>query len=437
MELCGVPPKETIRRVAFRILTQVTAPPPSRLSGGLPKAKKVGGQIAATPEQLLDGMLADAVTFHGLPQPAANNLRRFIVSRCLPLPTDFLEALDCIQDGVVQLRRSGRKDNKPDPRRLKRFDDVGRSLKSMRELYGLLVSAGISPVFGREGKQNDRESRLSCPLYISLDLGLRQRRKHLHGLLHFQAIALPDDYFERNVVDEGIIESNDTIISASGPGSRIAEGGRYDELVRKYRPPGNFGSALFNYYTGSPIPMCVSIRFAVGKMVEVIYKQASLPTRRTQYSEGSSDVEGMEVLRASLGHPLYAYSYLVRCIVSGVHGLDAASAPERFIVASRLWMEGVAAEYLAQSGLLSSLLRQQREQNKGPGTSDWSVDELCGVCAILKVSYCQVFWRVLVQQRQQQRHLRHDLAISDSFRCDRPAPSTQRQEFGSAASNPI
>lgn len=120
--------------------------------------------------------------------------------------------------------------------------------------------------------------------------------------------------------------------------------------------------------------------------MEILYKRASLPTKRTPYSEGSSDMEGMEVLRASLGHPLFAYSYLVRCVVSGVHGLDAASAPERFIVASRLWSEGVAAEYLAQSGLLSSLLRQQREQTKGPGTSDWSVDELCGVCAILKVS---------------------------------------------------
>lgn len=63
-----------------------------------------------------------------------------------------------------------------------------------------------------------------------------------------------------------------------------------------------------------------------------------------------------------------------------------------------------SAEYLAQSGVMASLLKQQREETQGTGTSvskasesrscsssthsslqDWSLDELCGVCAILKV----------------------------------------------------
>lgn len=230
-ELCGVPPKEAIRRVAFRILTHATAPPPSRLSSFIPKTKKISWQGVATPEQILDGMLADAVALHGLPQSAASNLRKFITNRCLPLPTDFLDALDAIQDGVTQLRHAKEWQSKPDPRRLKRFDDVGRSLKSLRELYSLMSSIGIAPVLGSEGRLSDCGRRLNRPLYISFDLGLRQKRKHLHGSLHFQGIALPDDYFEGIDLGDRVIETNDTILSASGRGIRIAEGGRYDELV--------------------------------------------------------------------------------------------------------------------------------------------------------------------------------------------------------------
>lgn len=49
----------------------------------------------------------------------------------------------------------------------------------------------------------------------------------------------------------------------------------------------------------------------------------------------------MDLLRASLGHPLNFFKSTVRCIVSGVHGLDAGSCNERFVVASRLWAEGM------------------------------------------------------------------------------------------------
>lgn len=49
----------------------------------------------------------------------------------------------------------------------------------------------------------------------------------------------------------------------------------------------------------------------------------------------------MDLLRASLGHPLYFLSSTVRCVISGVHGLDAGSCNERFVVATRLWAEGM------------------------------------------------------------------------------------------------
>jgi hypothetical protein len=62
-------------------------------------------------------------------------------------------------------------------------------------------------------------------------------------------------------------------------------------------------------------------------------------------------------LRKSLGHPLDR-TKTVRCIVLGVFGMDAASAPERRLVVSRFWAEGISAEYIPQSGILMSLLKR-------------------------------------------------------------------------------
>ncbi len=146
--------------------------------------------------------------------------------------------------------------------------------------------------------------------------------------------------------------------------------------VRRNRPPGNFGSAVFNFYTTAPIPtvrcrsvffrdfspsltcaiQCVGVRFYVGKLVELAYLDATNQSAKA----GTS---------ASLGYPLHLCTS-VRCVVASVHGMDSASTPERFVVASRLWLEGISAEYLAQSGVMASLLKEHREANRiGPGAS--------------------------------------------------------------------
>ncbi len=68
----------------------------------------------------------------------------------------------------------------------------------------------------------------------------------------------------------------------------------------------------------------------------------------------------MDSIRQSLGHPL-APTSTVQCIVTGVHGMDAATASDRLVVASRLWSEGISAEYMPQSGVILSLLKRYRE----------------------------------------------------------------------------
>jgi hypothetical protein len=42
---------------------------------------------------------------------------------------------------------------------------------------------------------------VSRPLYLKLNLDLRQGRKHFHGQLFFQAIVLPDDFFDLEGTD--------------------------------------------------------------------------------------------------------------------------------------------------------------------------------------------------------------------------------------------
>ena len=229
LELCGVPPKDMLRQACLRIFSEFTTPAPSCLSRFLPsKAKKTTKQLNAKDQaESLGRQLSDAVQSLGLPVSAADNLRILIVNGCLPLPPDIGEAMTSIQSAVSQLRQR-QVDLKADNRRLKRFDEVGRSLKSLKNLVDVMEATGIAPLFGRKTK-NHRNRRLNPPLYISLDLGLRQRRRHYHGQTLFQCIALPNDYFDKDIHNE--CDESSTVCSPHGQGSKIAEGGRYDDLV--------------------------------------------------------------------------------------------------------------------------------------------------------------------------------------------------------------
>lgn len=191
--------------------------------------------------------LKNAIEKHGLPESSAARLATFIGSGCLPLPVDITEAIEAISLSLSKLREE-EAPSVTDARRFRRFEDAGKSLKHVLNLVQLLSSIGIGPILGSP----ESAGILSRPLYISLDLGLRQRRDHYHGYTLYQCIALKDNYFEDCVNIDPESETNDSVLSGSA--IKIAEGGRYDDLVRRYRPPGNFGSTLLNHYTTAPIP---------------------------------------------------------------------------------------------------------------------------------------------------------------------------------------
>jgi len=243
LELCGIPPKETLRRVCLHILTRFVAPAPHRVAAFLPGLAKTKTDTVDHLKQL-ERHLAEAVANHGLPFPAKEKFGVFIQC-CFPLPPDIWESIECLKKAIAKIRSlDGSK--KEEPRRKKRFEDAVDSLKSVRDLIQVLHDLHVVPILGSEAT---RESPVSLPLFVSLDLGLRQRRKHVHGGLIFQCIVLPNNFF----VHLNSAEHNEVLTSSSGKGIKVAEGGDYSQLVRKYRPPGNFATTFINYYSTAPL----------------------------------------------------------------------------------------------------------------------------------------------------------------------------------------
>jgi hypothetical protein len=161
-----------------------------------------------------------------------------------------------------------------------------------------------------------------------------------------------------------------------------------------------------------PPSQCVGVRFFVGKLVEIAYHDSAMtcegsgdPWSSTEFSTKLlSDTQGMGMLRKALGHPI-SLAKTVNCIVTSIHGMDAASAQDRLIVASRLWAQGISAEYLPHSGVMISLLKRHREKAESMGTlgQEISLEELCGVCGLLQIPYIVVVQPHLLHHKQSVR----------------------------------
>jgi hypothetical protein len=105
-----------------------------------------------------------------------------------------------------------------------------------------------------------------------------------------------------------------------------------------------------------------------------VYLEATIPDSDdiniTDWSQKFSlDKQGMHFLRRSLGHPV-RLSTSVRVVVASPNGMDSSSSYERFLVAARLWADGISAEYMPQSGVMLSLLKRMKEESSSePGAS--------------------------------------------------------------------
>lgn len=433
-ELCDIPSKDSVRQACLHILTSCSSPSITELSQYMDKKSKGRRKDRnsskahkskpkyvhnSNAKKNIDEYLDIAVDSYDLPRPAANKFKNFLSCGCLPFPADICKALDVLQTATKKFR-SLENENKIETRRLKRYDDVSRGIHSLTNLVHTLGEMGINPLFqGGEGSSMDviEESNkrfISQPAYLCLDLGLRQRCKNMHGHLLYQAFVVPDSFFSNND-DHADLKS-----AHKEDEMKIAEGGRYDDLVRKFRPPGNFGPTQFNIYSAAPIPICVGVRFFIGRIVEHKYLQASstrMPFLNSETNQTTpkwaSQSSGIENIRKSLGHPLPS-SYPVCCIIASGNGMDAASLSERIVVAAHLWSQGISAEYVPQSGVMMSLLRKKNvDPNKFESTSsDWTLEHICGICAILKIPFVAIVQPHLLKDKGSVR-LRS--ITSDSF----------------------
>lgn len=231
MDVCSVPQKESSRKASLSIFARFTAPAPGTLFQSIrqPQRKrsssvsqKGSSHGMETPDLL--AQIEATVKSKALPKYAAKRLEVFLTSGCSPLPANIDEALDTILVATGKLRLLDDKDQRTDPRRLKRYEDIGKAIRSLKQLVLLMSTMGIGPILGT--KKAAINSLASRPIYLALDLGLRQKRKHFNGHIFFQAIVLPDTFFEMNVS-----EQNSNRKSILGLGTKVAEGGRYDDLV--------------------------------------------------------------------------------------------------------------------------------------------------------------------------------------------------------------
>ena len=363
-----------MRRACYHILTCCSAPPPCLLKTVSTNGKTLRGKSYAkrvNPKKVLSRLIEVAISEYDLPKIAAAKLRAFLNSGCLPLPLNVNEALDALQNGAKKLR-SMDDQRYAMPKRQKRYEDVARGLRSVRNCINAMDAMGID-ANGNESEKGDTNHH--PPAFISLDLGMRQSSHHYHGHLYFQAIMLTED-------PDSVI-SNDTLLSGEGKGIKIAEGGRYDDLVRRFRPPGNFGASQMDEYTSAPIPVCTGVRFMVGSFVERVYVQAALESR-IEAEQISTLTTESETLRRALAIPSLSKAS-IQCIVVSMNGFDSTSIPERAMVASHLWVKDISAEYIPHSGVMLSLLRKIGGDSMVSDTAEWTVDQLCDLCCVSSI----------------------------------------------------
>ena len=235
MEVCGIPQKESARKACLQIFTRfaVTAPGMLPKDAGRPqrnRSSSIGQQsdasTGATVRPDATSYIDAAVESRTFPETAANRLRLFLSSGCCPLPADIDDALNTILVATGHLRQLDAQNKVADPRRLKRYEDISRIVQSLKNLVLLMKEMGIGPILG--SKSEAQGSLINKPMYIALDLGLRQKRKHFNGQIFFQAIVLPDNFFDMAATESNAQDKSQSIV---GQGTKVAEGGRYDELV--------------------------------------------------------------------------------------------------------------------------------------------------------------------------------------------------------------
>ena len=374
LDLCGVPLKEDLRKQCFQMFTRFCSCSPGEVYCLVNKKSRKYKDKHSRSKSMestcdLDSCIENLTSNHNLPPESASRLRTFL-SGCLPLTCKIENCLNSFQASTNKLKAIDIQ-REMDSKRSRRYADIAKHIGLLRRLIQAMRAMGILPLIdvlaANKTKSPQGDSRVSLPVFISIDFGLRQRRRHMHGQIFFQAVILPEDYFI-DVIDTNF-EDNETLLSAQGVGVKVAEGGRFDDLVRKFRPPGNFGSVRFDHYTAAPIPVAIGVRFLIGNLIERVY----VNTRGHACWNNLS--EWINSLGTRISNKMTADTFknslapnTVKCVIASVNGMDNVSAmEERALVASHLWLSGISAEYIQNS---SVFMRMLNHSNLKSGATD-------------------------------------------------------------------
>ncbi len=158
-----------------------------------------------------------------LPKKSSRRLRQFLLHGSLPYPVDANKALDIIYDSARKIHSADINSSKfPENIKLsskRSFDAISRCINHVRYLLKSIDAMGV---FTSASRRNTIQNvkNFSLPCYISIDLGLRQKRRHYDGQLFYQCILLRDNFFDEAT------NCPDSMTNALSKGVRLAEGGR-------------------------------------------------------------------------------------------------------------------------------------------------------------------------------------------------------------------
>ena len=192
----------------------------------IPKQQNLNKRKFSVMKKKIDDYIDIAVKSYSLPEQAAIKFKRFLSFGCILFSSDINAAIDALSSAIQKMRAND--NTKNDPRRSKRYDDISRSIRSLRNLIDAVKLLGIEPLVSIQNKnltknpEDSTTTQISSPAFFCLDLGLRQRRKNIHGHLLYQAFIVPDIVLN-DKGNNGEIDSNPSAIQ----GIKVAEGGRY------------------------------------------------------------------------------------------------------------------------------------------------------------------------------------------------------------------
>ena len=382
LDLCGVPQDDNVRKACAKLFTLLTACGPKKWMQNITEdtfkgAKRLSRQksapLSTSHAAFANEKVEELAKLFQFDSEVTSRLMLFFKEAPLPFSHVGLDALDsiveCSKRVATHCLDPGRGTKKRGTKK-RLFGGIVDCCECLKKTLLAVEDFTDAPSFGLGQGGGGKDCELSAPAYVCVDLGLRQKQRHLHGGFLFNCVFLEKSVFLAN--NSG---ATDELVGGENGGIKFAEGGRFDELVRRHRPPGNFGATLASEYSTAKIPICCGLRFFVGKIVEKAHTKSE--SEGLEQSLASAVDPNMHHTRVGLGHPLPSNSIIGRTMlpqvmVVGINGLDHDSLYERFMVAKVLWKGGIRADFLGQSGSFNVL-------------HDSSFGDVLNLCVVLQI----------------------------------------------------